>query len=125
MYGVGLFRPKKKMRHVAATSLPTYHDLRHCYASWLVQRGRTLKEVQELFGHRTVNMTYRYFHPSTANRRQAVAVLDCLRSPRSTWCAWQESNLRIRSSLADLVEGAASSRELDLSLWINAVRGGF
>jgi integrase len=55
---------------------PTYHDLRHCYASWLVQRGRTLKEVQELFGHRTVNMTNRYAHLSTANRRQAVAVLD-------------------------------------------------
>jgi len=92
--------------HRAEVEGATPHDMRHTYASWLTQRGRTLKEVQELFGHRTVNMTYRYVHPSTANRRQAVAVLDCLRSPRSTWCAWQKSNLRIRSSLADLVEGA-------------------
>ena len=29
------------------------------------------------------------------------------------------------AGIADLVEGAASSGELDLSLWINAVRGGF
>jgi integrase len=39
-----------------------FHDLRHTYASWLTQRGRTLKEVQEALGHRTVTMANRYSH---------------------------------------------------------------
>jgi integrase len=36
-----------------------FHDLRHTCASWLVMRGRTLKEVQEILGHREFSMTIR------------------------------------------------------------------
>jgi len=53
-----------------------FHDLRHTFASWLVQRGRTLKEVQEALGHHSITMTMRYSHLSPDHLRAAVAVLD-------------------------------------------------
>lgn len=36
------------------------HDLRHTYASWLVQNGRDLTEVRDLLGHSTITVTERY-----------------------------------------------------------------
>jgi integrase len=53
-----------------------FHDLRHTCASWLVQRGRTLREVQEALGHRTLAMTVRYSHLAPEHLRAEVAVLD-------------------------------------------------
>jgi integrase len=53
-----------------------FHDLRHTFASWLIQRGRSLKEVQEALGHRTIAMTMRYSHLGPDHLRAAVAVLD-------------------------------------------------
>src|SRR2546425_1158883 len=55
-----------------------FHDLRHTCASWLVMAGRSLKEVQELLGHRTFAMTLRYAHLSPDRLREAVNALPVL-----------------------------------------------
>ncbi len=41
------------------------HDLRHAYASLLVNSGRTLYEVQSLLGHSSPQVTQRYAHMNT------------------------------------------------------------
>ena len=38
------------------------HDLRHSFASFLINDGRSLYEVQQLLGHRSSSMTQRYAH---------------------------------------------------------------
>lgn len=42
----------------------TFHSLRHTYASWLVDRGIELYDVQKLLGHRSSQLTERYAHLS-------------------------------------------------------------
>jgi len=53
-----------------------YHDLRHTFASWAVQRGATLQEVKDLLGHSSLAMVMRYAHLSPEHLRTAVARLD-------------------------------------------------
>jgi integrase len=53
-----------------------FHDLRHTFASWLTMKGRPLREVQELLGHKSIYMTQRYSHLAPERLREAVAVLD-------------------------------------------------
>jgi len=40
------------------------HDLRHSFASFLVNAGRSLYEVQKILGHTQVKTTQRYAHLS-------------------------------------------------------------
>ena len=48
------------------------HDLRHNFASMLVNSGRTLYEVQQILGHSDSKVTERYAHLSTATLQDAA-----------------------------------------------------
>lgn len=56
------------------------HDLRHTYASWLLQSGRSLAEVGKLLGHQSPTTTSRYAWLEQSNRGDVLAAL----KPRST-----------------------------------------
>lgn len=51
------------------------HDLRHSYASFLVNAGRSLYEVQKLLGHYDPKVTMRYAHLSPQSMLDAVNVV--------------------------------------------------
>ena len=53
-----------------------FHDLRHTFASHLVMAGVDIKTVQELMGHKSIEMTLRYAHLSPSHKRRAVEILD-------------------------------------------------
>lgn len=53
-----------------------FHDLRHTFASNLVMAGVDIVTVQELMGHKSINMTKRYSHPTPEHKKQAVERLN-------------------------------------------------
>jgi integrase len=55
-----------------------FHDLRHTFASHFVMRGGSLKELQEILGHKTMAMTLRYAHLSQKHKKKAVNLLNGL-----------------------------------------------
>jgi len=52
-----------------------FHDMRHTFASRLVQAGVSLKTVAQLLGHSSVVVTERYSHLAPSNLENAVEVL--------------------------------------------------
>ena len=49
------------------------HDLRHTYASTLVNSGRSLYEVQQLLGHSDVSVTQKYSHLTNNSLYEAAS----------------------------------------------------
>ena len=49
-----------------------WHDLRHTWASWHVQNGTSLQELQQLGGWSCFNMVLRYAHLSSRHLRDAA-----------------------------------------------------
>ncbi len=52
-----------------------FHDLRHTFASRLVESGVDLIRVKEILGHSTVKITERYTHSNREERKKAVELL--------------------------------------------------
>ena len=69
------FRAALKRAHIEDFR---FHDLRHTAASHLVMRGASLKDVQEILGHKTMTMTLRYAHLSQEHKKKAVSLLSGL-----------------------------------------------
>lgn len=66
----------EKILKRAGVSNFRWHDLRHHFASSLVQHGVPLNTVRDLLGHSTVGMSLRYAHLAPHQRREAVAKLN-------------------------------------------------
>jgi len=62
----------------------TFHSLRHTFGSRLGMAGVDLGTIQELMGHADLKMTKRYYHPTSAHKREAVEVLDRVTSNFTT-----------------------------------------
>lgn len=51
------------------------HDLRHTYASWLIQAGVPIEEVRRLMGHVSIQTTQRYAHLAETPKASVLAAL--------------------------------------------------
>ena len=61
-----------RLRNSAGLPHLRLHDLRHQYASFLINQGRTLFEVQQILGHSDPSVTQRYAHLSTKSLQAAA-----------------------------------------------------
>lgn len=69
---VNITKVWQKLRTAAGLKHLRLHDLRHQYASFLVNNGRTLYEVQQILGHSDPKVTMRYAHLSTRALQEAA-----------------------------------------------------
>jgi site-specific recombinase XerC len=66
-------------RRAGLAHAPTPHQMRHAFASNVLDAGGAIDEAQELLGHASVSSTQVYTHPDPARLRAAV---DAVPSPR-------------------------------------------
>ena len=69
---VSIFYSWDAARQRAGLGYVRIHDLRHSFASFLVNAGRSLYEVQEILGHADSRTTTRYAHLSRDRLQEAV-----------------------------------------------------
>ena len=55
-----------------------WHDLRHTWASWLVQNGISLYELKEMGGWQSLEMVQKYAHLDNENLHTQAAKIDSL-----------------------------------------------
>lgn len=71
-----LTRGLKAIEKRAGLPLISLHDLRHSFASILIEKGADAKTVSELLGHASVTFTMdRYVHTSDKQKKEAVSLI--------------------------------------------------
>lgn len=66
---------KKAVRAAGLPDALHVHSLRHSFATWLVQEGVSVYEIQQLLGHSTIRVTEVYAHLAPSQLRRAVDML--------------------------------------------------
>jgi integrase len=61
-----------------------WHDLRHTWASWLIQHGTPLYDLQEMGGWKSAEMVRRYAHLAPAKMARNAAAIDDLLNVTTT-----------------------------------------
>ena len=79
----GLFCPWNRIRRRAGLADVRLHDLRHSFASFLVNQGVSLYVVQGLLGHTQARMTQRYAHLAPQTLLDAAEMAAVVIRPRS------------------------------------------
>jgi len=69
-------RFKRYVRRAGLSEKVRFHSLRHSFASWLVQKGANLYEVQQLLGHADYRTTQMYAHLDVGSLTSAVNKLN-------------------------------------------------
>jgi integrase len=82
----------------AGTTRFQFHDLRHTFATRLIQADVDVYTVQKLGRWKTISMALRYAHHQPKSLRGGTEVLDRLR---------QESSTRLAQSVGATSEGTA------------------
>ncbi len=75
-----IFSAWKPIREEAGLPDVRIHDLRHSFASFLVNSGIDIYQVKEMLGHHQINTTLRYAHLNTTTLRNAADVVGNLLS---------------------------------------------
>jgi integrase len=72
-------RTFEALRKTAGLEWPHLHDLRHAFATFLLDQGEELRTVMELLGHSTIRLTAdTYGHVLPARARKAAEAMDRL-----------------------------------------------
>lgn len=66
---------KRALARAGLDTSTRWHDLRHTAASWMIQNGVTLDQVQDALGHTEIATTQRYAHREATARKVAFDTL--------------------------------------------------
>ena len=95
-----------------------FHDLRHTFASRLVQAGIPLYDVMHLTGHKSLAMVQRYSHLAPDYQTKAISALDRLHTPSGYDLVTEAANQNEGNDAKSLRENGAGEeiRTLDPNL---------
>jgi hypothetical protein len=82
-----------------------FHDLRHTFASLLLDNGASLPQIQEALGHSSIKTTARYSHLFEAKKAGTVRLLDGMSE-----ATFPLSNYATQSSHKVLGDGAVVTK---------------